>query len=192
MLRWLLIIVFFSGLFFWQLQVHQSPSPTENPRETVNGIPSSKPNSSSPDYTLTNMNSEQLDRNGQLHYRLNAEHLKHYTHPEHATLKVPHIFLSDPKKGFWQGDAQSGALYERENKLVLTGNVILKKIQQEKTTVTLKTESLNVYPTKEILDTNKRVSIRTPQAQISATGMTISLQKGTIELQSNVRGRYAP
>lgn len=93
----------------------------------------------------------------------------------------------------WTVNADAATLSEGSPRIALRGHV---RATSNGTTTDeeteIRTQYLELDPEQFVAETNQRVQIRIGARSLTATGMLASLNDGTIELKSNVRGKIAP
>ena len=93
----------------------------------------------------------------------------------------------------WHIEARTAALTEDSGYLEMAGNVIARRERtNDDTELSLATERLAFDPTLETVSTGSRVRFLIGTGVLEATGLSAHLRNDTVELNSNVRGEYAP
>jgi LPS export ABC transporter protein LptC len=91
----------------------------------------------------------------------------------------------------WTAQANEAVILQRQNIIMLTGDVILKQVasgQQEPLLLTAK--QLTIEPDKRQASTISTIKLVKGQNQIEANGMHADLNKNRIEFLSDTRSHY--
>lgn len=133
-----------------------------------------------------------MDKNGQLAYQFFTPEITHY--PNNVTEFVtPHIisYLQSPKP--WTLDALRGKAEDGVDQVILEGDVKLHKLADSKTReLTIKTNSVTIYPRKEYLETKESVTLNEPGIKITSRGVRAYLKENRVDLLSEAKGEYNP
>lgn len=132
------------------------------------------------------------DKEGHISSTLESNRVIHFTNSQTTVFTAPKLtIISKNNKNPWIITAEKGKSYEKENRVVLQGHV---KIHQDGTAkapaITLHTSTLTVYTKKKIAQTQAPVTIERKGLVVHAKGLRGDLEKGTMELLSNVHGIY--
>lgn len=143
-----------------------------------------------PDAFMTGMDYTSFDVTGQWSNRLHSAHVTHYIDQDTSTLEMPKMFSrSGPLT--WVITANSGVAKQGLKFVHLVDQVQIDRIHAVKgKTLTLLTSTLDAYPPKKWIQTDKPVTIIQPGSTVHATGLTADLNTGDIHLLSQVQGTY--
>ena len=144
-----------------------------------------------PDYFFDGFESTARDREGNISYRLEAQQLEHFPYNSSMKLEKPYIEIFHKKKHPWQTWADNGVFYEKRRLITLAGKVRIHRAADETNQpVTLVTDSISLDMKNKIAKTSAEVQITSGEDVLNATGMTVDLATGHVELQSKVQGKY--
>jgi LPS export ABC transporter protein LptC len=97
---------------------------------------------------------------------------------------------TDASKGApWHLTANSAVVHNRGDLVVMRGNV---RAWQETSTgrTELNTTKLDFFPHRDVVKTDRKVTIRSPGKWLSGTGMEADLAEGTTRLSATVKSRH--
>ena len=154
--------------------------------------PTSVLQTNTPDFVITQVNSQQFDEQGQLKYTLQAKELQHYPNGI-ALLKEPQLELSDSEQAIWRINAKTGEVNDSTQQASLDQQV--KISQPNKTNLhpwQLTTKHLSIDLDHTLVETDQPVYLTDALGQLEAQGMRSHLSTHQIDLLAQVRGRYAP
>ncbi len=145
-----------------------------------------------PDYFLKNFTATTMDNKGKPAYQIKAQHLEHY--PDDDSMKLKQLLFSFYKNNIkiWTAQANEGLIIQNNEKIYLTGQVILKKVSPDKNSVLmiLTTEQLTIEPEKNLAHTKTKINLQKGNNTIQATGMRADMSKNRIEFLSKTRSHY--
>ena len=146
-----------------------------------------------PDYFFDGFIATARDKEGNITYRLEANQLEHFPYNASMKLDKPYIEIFHNNKQPWQTWAESGTFYQQRRLMTLSGKVrIHRGASAPDKPVTLVTESLSLDMENKIARTSADVQITSGEDILNATGMSVDLATGHVELQSKVQGKYEP
>ncbi|HSG58490.1 MAG TPA: LPS export ABC transporter periplasmic protein LptC [Woeseiaceae bacterium] len=93
----------------------------------------------------------------------------------------------------WSVNADTATIERQRNRVLLRGHV--RAISTEGfsgTDTEIRTQYLELDPEAYLAETDERVQIRIGARSLTATGMLASLKDNTLELKSNVSGKFVP
>ncbi len=141
-------------------------------------------------YSADNINLTQTDEQGKLYIRAQVDRLQQDL--QQKTSQLDNLKASMYKNG--QVDAEFFAKtangYNDNEKVVLHDQVQAVKIMQTGKMV-FHTSELTAYPKTREIETDKQVSVESPQAQFVSQGLKANLNDGQYEF-FNIRGKYEP
>ena len=146
--------------------------------------------SNTPDYTLQDFTSTQMDKHGRLKNTLTAEIMVHY--PDiNAKLTKPYMVFYKEEQPTWTVRAERGEVKPDGNQVWLLGNTILLRLASDQQK-TLKIISQNVWVRldTEYAETAAPTTILTDSGQTHGIGMRVFMPTQQIDLLSQVRGHY--
>ncbi|MFT6388222.1 MAG: lipopolysaccharide export system protein LptC [Cellvibrionaceae bacterium] len=171
------------------------------PTELTDLLSNTAPKPSYPNAFIINSKTKQYDETGKLSYSIHSETTNYYD----KTSDGPEIIFVKPKITIYEitkktreqtatltVSSDRGEGNEKQDRLVLVGNVVLEQVAVDGSTTQLKTDQLNVQPNRRYAETTKPVIITDKTGITSATGLKVFFDDKRIELLSNVKGKYAP
>lgn len=145
-----------------------------------------------PDYVVRDIGSVETDAEGRLLRRLTATELRHYDDAEdRAEIDQPVLTFYDKGREAWRVVAARGVSRRQNTEVRLEGGVSAER-RDAAMPVTVRTDSLTVFPREERLLTSDPVTIASPRGQIASRGLEASMPRGELILNENVTGTYAP
>lgn len=93
----------------------------------------------------------------------------------------------------WSVNADTATLERERNRVLLRGHV--RAVSREGFSgndTEIRTQYLELDPEAYLAETDERVQIRIGARSLTATGMLASLKENTLELKSNVSGKFVP
>ena len=130
------------------------------------------------------------DEQGNLKMTLASPRIEQFEDTDHATMNAPRARIySEQGTDPWIIEADVGSLQQNENRMVLTGNVVVLR-QTADSEATLTTSSLTLDNNQGIVYTDQPVTITEPFGVTRATGMKAWVDQRVLELNSRVEGHY--
>lgn len=143
-------------------------------------------------YTASNIHLLKTDDSGQLEATTTAKHLEHWEQDNRTQLdQLQSVWYQQgvPNATF---EADQAFAYNGNEKIVLTGHVIAKRLANGKSApVTFNTTTLTGYPDTNRIETDQPVLIQTSQGQIQSQGLKANLNEDQFNF-FRIRGQYAP
>ncbi len=129
---------------------------------------------------------------GQLLYEIQARHAEQQDNEQISFIDV--LINYTPASGVpWIINADSALIHEGERRIRLIGHVLaVSRVGFSGQDTEIRTQYLELDPENYIAETDQRVQIRIGARSLTATGMLASLQENTLELKSNVSGKFVP
>jgi lipopolysaccharide export system protein LptC len=115
--------------------------------------------------------------------------------PENDTTQIlsPNVTVYRNTLSPWQINAKFAKTTQGIHKIYFWDHVeIAHAADAQNPETTLKTESLTVFPDKQIAKTDQPIVFAQPDTTVHAVGMLANMELGTIQLLSNAQGDYAP
>ncbi len=122
------------------------------------------------------------------HFRRNLKQPSPGDYTVMDTLKVTLHTEQSP----WFVTAEEGTLSKEGTVLTLKSNVKVWQLRSDGAITELTTSKLTLLPNNKVVTTEQPVTIRAPQGQLKAIGMTVDLNTQFIQLKSNVHGYHEP
>ena len=144
-----------------------------------------------PDYWVKNFFARRMGPDGLPLHTLAAVKLEHFPDDDTTHLPRPHFIAMSAQKPPLHIQAQQGLVSGNGEEVYLTSQVeVLREAGAEKGWLTIHTDYLHITPDQEIARTHKAVTIKTPAALITATGMELNNRTQAVKLLSRVKGHY--
>ncbi|PWB55273.1 MAG: LPS export ABC transporter periplasmic protein LptC [Nitrosomonadales bacterium] len=144
-----------------------------------------------PDFWVENFFARRMGPDGLPLHTLAAVKLEHFPDDDTSHLTRPHFVAMSGQKPPVHIQAQQGLVSSDGEEVYFTREV---EVQREagagKDWLTIHTDYLHITPDLEIARTHKAVTIRTPAALITATGMEFNNRTQAVKLLSRVKGHY--
>jgi len=133
----------------------------------------------------------QFDNDGALQYRLRAERITHHERDQHWQLAAPSVELHEATGAPWHVESRSGEMRTvvdpdgvDEARLELHGSVKLAQDPPGDGFTEVSTESMVVYPGRQLARTDQPVMIETNTGRVRAPGLEVDLGNGRMKLLS--------
>lgn len=144
-----------------------------------------------PDYFLQNFRATSMGEDGKPQHRLVGDYLEHFPDDDTVVIRQLRLDLFREALPPWTARANQGIVYERGERLELSGEVELHRPATEHSeALRLQTETLTVYPQREYAETDAAVTISSDRSETRAIGMRLDVAQGLLELLSQTRGSY--
>lgn len=127
---------------------------------------------------------------GDLLYEIQAEHAEQQD-DNRIEFSVVSINYSPRSEIPWTVNADTASIERDRRRVLLSGHVTAISTEAGYDTE-IRTPYLELDPEKFLAETDTRVQIRIGERSLTATGMLASLQDNTLELKSNVSGKFFP
>ena len=146
------------------------------------------------DYFMASVDSTHFNLDGEPRYRIQAKRITHFPDPDYTVIDTPNFVIYQGQEPPWfitsrKGTMDTDPLLNQE-KVELSDNVVVHRVDSSGREVDIYTEFLTVYPDSSNLSTDRDVRIESAGGRISSTGMTADLAANRIKLLANVRGSY--
>ena len=115
-----------------------------------------------------------------------------YHEEQRSKFLQPRIIIYSKKSGLIHAKSLEGETFDNNNIIMLLGDVEIDQENSEEnnTPISIRTEKLTLYPEKQKAHTKSDVIAVRGKQKVTASGMTIDLDKQTLYLHSNVVGWY--
>ena len=145
-----------------------------------------------PDYFLKNFTATTMDKTGKPAYQIKAHHLEHYPDDGSMKLQQPLFSFYNNNIKTWTAQANEALIIQNNEKIHLTGQVILKKVSPDKNSapMILTAEQLTIEPEKNLAYTKTKINLQKGDNTIQAIGMRADMNKNRIEFLSKTRSHY--
>ena len=131
-------------------------------------------------------------KDGSLLYEIQAERAEQQDQ-ERIDFTTVSINYSPTSEVPWTVNADTATIRKDENRVLLHGHV--RAVSSEGfsgSDTEIRTQYLELDPEASLAETDQRVQIRIGARSLTATGMLASLRDNTLELKSNVSGKFVP
>lgn len=177
----LLLVLFLAGMTLWLRFAVEGPGPAE-PRE----------HRGEPDAVVDNLTLTRLNATGKPNYVLNARRMTHYPDDDSTQLEG----LKFAKSGDGPAlriTAERGTLTHESDEAHFYGNVLLvREGEPNRDELRVRTEYLHVIPQRDIVRTDRPITISEGRSVISGVGMEFNKQTRKLTVFANVRGSIEP
>ncbi len=177
----LVLMIMLALLTLWLDQTVQDPQSRRDPHARH-----------APDYWIENFSAQQLGEDGLPLNKLTATKMMHFPDNDTSELINPRFVSLDKSNPSVEIKARQGTLTGRGEEVTFSGDVeVRREAQKDSGWLTLSTDFLQVEPDNQFAKTHRPVTIRTPSAVITATGMEVNNKSQVLKLLSSVKGHYA-
>lgn len=142
------------------------------------------------DFYTTNSVTTQFNKQGQLHYNLDAAYTEHIQQTDTTLMTQPYLKLYQGKPNPWHIKGDTGQVGPNGDVVDLYDNVSLEHLDEKNRPFLLTTSHLQYLATTEEAHTQADVRIETEQGTTTAKGMRAFAETGIVKLLSRVRGSY--
>lgn len=142
-----------------------------------------------PDQYLVNADVVQFNEQGKKANELTASRMTHFPLTDVTTLKSPDLTLySESEEAPWDIVGKNGRLLPKsplaDESVELWDNVVATRKRPDGSFINIRTQSLTVFPKKNVAETNDKVFIDNNSGQTSAGAMKAYLDPGRFEFFS--------
>lgn len=128
-----------------------------------------------------------FDAQGRPSRQLRARRLEQWAGAEAARLIQPRLTINDRQRRRWRIQAKSGWIYPQERPVLLEQQVVMQQAP-ENSGLILETTQLRIDPSKDTVETDAAVVLRTGSWHFTSKGMRADLGQQQLELLTQVRG----
>lgn len=194
MLKKIITLSVVIGLVLVAVLVSETPSLTQPERIEA------KPQT--PIAIIKNSTTRQYNNQGQLEYLLSVETAEQYlrVNKNNKPLKVekgytdlshPDLTLYQSEEEFpWNITAKNGRAENNGTLITLWGDVIVYRLLEDGGEYIMSTNRLKVLPLEQLAETDKAVTIHSPNGVADSVGMRLNMISNVTELLSQVKGVY--
>lgn len=145
-----------------------------------------------PDYIVNNFNTLKTNIQGDPHYQLAAVEMVHYPDDDSTQLARPRFTQYSIRKPYTQIQGQRGLVSANGENVYFMDNVkVVRGATRQKGEMTVLTEYLHIIPDKELVQTDRPVTIlQAPRSTARANAMEYNKKLGTLKLKGNVKVHY--
>lgn len=145
-----------------------------------------------PDYFLKNFTATTINKHGKQAYQIKAQHLEHYPDDDSMKLQQPLFSFYENNIKVWTAQANQAVILQANEKIHLSGQVILKQIASEKdlSPAILTAEQLTIEVAKNLAHTKTKIKLQKGHDLIHAIGMRADMSTNRIEFLQKTRSQY--
>ncbi|MFP5505716.1 MAG: LPS export ABC transporter periplasmic protein LptC [Gammaproteobacteria bacterium] len=145
-----------------------------------------------PEGIMENFDALRTDPEGNPHYRLTAQRLKHYTGSRLTELEAPRFAQFDAEAGEVRARAREATVSADGSEVDLRGEVVVERAARAgQSPMTLRTAQLLVYPDRDLLRAPGAVDLSDAALNVRAGAMEYDAKRRVIKLTGRVQARYA-
>jgi lipopolysaccharide export system protein LptC len=146
-----------------------------------------------PDYVITNFTTTTFDREGKPLSVLSAARMVHYPDDDTTELHLPRVVRTKPREPRMSVSAERGAVSTNGEEIFLYDNVVLvREADAERPEARLTTSFLHVLPDRNLVRTDREVTIVEDTRSLSGRGMEYNSESQVFTLLAEVRGKFVP
>ncbi|MCC7247045.1 MAG: LPS export ABC transporter periplasmic protein LptC [Lysobacter sp.] len=149
-------------------------------------------NDNRPDYVLHDFELIALDDKGKESFTLRAPNLSRRPDDETMTLTTPLFLLPTAEGDYWQVRSKRGWIGADHSEIRLEGEVKAESPADALRPVTMNTDQLSVFPSKNEARTDAVVTIVQPGSILRGRGFTVSTTTKRYVFRSEVQFTHAP
>lgn len=145
-----------------------------------------------PDYFLKNFTATTIDKKGKPAYKIEAQYLEHFPDDDSMVLQYPLFSFYENNIKVWTAQANEAQILKNNEKIHLTGKVVLNQISSNKnlSAMVLSSEQLTIEPNKNLAHTKTKIKLKRGRDTIQAIGMRADMSKNRIEFLHKTRSSY--
>lgn len=148
-------------------------------------------NDKEPDAIVQNLSIVRLGSSGLAQYSMSASRMLQFSKDNSTVLETPRFEKNDDDGTRTTITASRGRITDGGQEAFFYGNVLLNRSSSARqAALQAKTEFLHILPGKDLVRTDRHVTITSGSSSLSGVGMEINKAKGLISLQSQVKGSY--
>ena len=139
------------------------------------------------DYVIENFSTISVNHSSKAHYLISAEKMLRYTGDDATYLDQASLIDTTPGKSLMRVRADQAKLSGNNNDVLLNGNVVVLRPDENGNEMTMTTSFLHILPNDEIARTDKPVTITEKNTTINTTGIEIDDHNRITTLLSRVK-----
>ena len=144
-----------------------------------------------PDAIVKNLSIVRLGSSGVAQYSMSASRMLQFSRDNSTVLEMPRFEKNDDDGVKTTITASRGRIATDGKEAFFYGNVLLNRSSSARqAALQARTEFLHILPGKDLIRTDRHVTITSGNSSLSGIGMEINKAKGQISLQSQVKGSY--
>jgi lipopolysaccharide export system protein LptC len=155
------------------------------------GLDSNRSNPNEPNSIIENFKASSTDEAGIPRYRLTAAKLSHFPSNDSTLLEKPQFTHLHATQGEMIVSAQRAQVGPEGEEVIFSDNVSLRRLSSgNRAALSLKSQTLKVYPDKEQIVAPQHVTITAPGLQLTAAGMQLSGKTRILKLHGRVKAEF--
>ncbi|HEU5282689.1 MAG TPA: LPS export ABC transporter periplasmic protein LptC [Burkholderiales bacterium] len=144
-----------------------------------------------PDFIVENFRAMRMHPDGTPRYLVAAKKMVHYPHDDSALLEAPELTHFDPQKAPVSIRANEGRLSPNGQDAFFSGDVLVRRAAyDDNEEVTLATSFLHVIPEKDLVKTDREVTMTRGKSTLKSVGLEFNNATRTMRLLSKVSGSF--
>lgn len=146
-----------------------------------------------PDYEASGIHSLETGPDGHVQRRLDAPALRHYSLPQdEVRIDTPVLHTFEAGREIWLIRAPRALSLNEGHEVRLEGGVSAERRDPANVPLHFATPQLTAWPDEERLHSSSGIRVISQQGEVSSQTLEASLKTGTVALNQNVTGTYAP
>ena len=146
-----------------------------------------------PDYTLEGVTLTSLNNTGKARYRINSPEMAHFIDDGSTELDSPVMLFFRDNAPPVEVQSERAWIAPGSSEILLIGEVIIVRPENDvRTTYTIVTRDLRVFPDQEAATTEEPVLAFNNTYHITGLGGSINLANGVLKIHNLARGVYVP
>lgn len=150
-------------------------------------------NARTPDYTFEGVTLTNIDPSGIPVYRIDAPMMAHFGDDDSAELESPVMQVFRENAPPLTVRSEQAWIASGRSEILLRGEVtILRPELDSRSTLTIETKNLRVFPEQQTATTEESVLAISEDYRLYGEGGSLNLEKGYLRIHHRARGLYAP
>lgn len=175
----LLMVLFLAGLTLYLRQAIEQPKSEKSVAKRHD-----------PDAIVENFKLVRLGNSGGPQYAMTARKMQHFPEEDNTELEKPQFLRNNSDGTRFTVTAERGTMSSNAAEATFTGDVLLRREAANRPPLQARTEYLQVLAEKDIVRTDRHVTIREGNTVFSGVGMEINKRTRQFVLMSQVRGTF--
>lgn len=142
------------------------------------------------DYSLGDFQLTLLDESGAPSMELRGSSMQHDPALERSSFENPRARMMESQGVEWDARAESGWVNDDGTRVQLERSVELDRSGKSRPGLTVKTDSLMLYPKDKLARTDAIVALSQPGAKLRGQGFSADFASGHYQLNAQVEGNY--
>lgn len=143
------------------------------------------------DAIVENIKATTLNQQGTPHFIMAAQQLVHYADDDTTILITPQLTVLAPERSDVRMTAQRGKVSNKGDMVELYNDVtVVRAANVSLSELQIHSDYLKIYPERELLQTNRAVTISDANNQLNAVGLEMDNRAQTLKLISQVKALH--